>query len=241
MNWSLFARFIFLLWTLSCSDPVVEQIPVKIPDGLTIPPEMAYIPEGEFIMGDPDEPTTLGGKKVFMRAFLIDRFETNREKYNTFQPNHQYNPNKKNFPVTHVNYIEAEAYCHSRGKRLPTEAEWEKAARGIDGRKWPWRIYHEHPNNGFSGFIPEPIKKRKKWISPYGLYGMGHNIWEWTSDWYDYKGMQKLNQRRFKVIRGGLTQTHLRINFSPTWFRNFMMPDEKLNFIGFRCAKEPES
>ncbi|MBT5376039.1 MAG: SUMF1/EgtB/PvdO family nonheme iron enzyme, partial [Nitrospinaceae bacterium] len=70
--------------------------------------------------------------------------------------------------------------------------------------------------------------------SPYGVHGMGHNVWEWVADDYNLAGQTQV----FKVIRGGVLQTHLTIQFSPTWFRNWMAPDTKLNFIGFRCAKD---
>ena len=156
------------------------------------------------------------------------------EKYKKIRPKHSYNIKRASWPVVFVTYAEAKSFCKSEGKRLPTEIEWEKAARGTDGRKWPWRIFIDHPNNGFSGFMPESVDKRPDWISPYGVYGMGHNVWEWMRDDYTLEGREE----KFKVIRGGLLQTHLTIKFSPTWFRNWMDPKEKYNFIGFRCAKD---
>ena len=65
---------------------------------------------------------------------------------------------------------------------------------------------------------------------------MGYNVWEWTSDWYDSEKSLKIDQKRYKVIRGGLTQTHTTIKFTPTYFRNKMDPKLYFNFIGFRCA-----
>jgi formylglycine-generating enzyme required for sulfatase activity len=156
------------------------------------------------------------------------------EKYKNFRLKHSFNMKRASWPVAFVTYAEAESFCKAEGKRLPTEIEWEKAARGTDGRKWPWRIFIYHPNNGFSGFMPEPVDKRPDWISPYGVYGMGHNVWEWIRDDYTLEGREE----KFKVIRGGLLQTHLTIKFSPTWFRNWMDPNDKYNFIGFRCAKD---
>ena len=236
MKFPIVRVFTVSFFFFSCSDYSVEQILVEVPHNIEVPPEMVYIPQGEFIMGDPEQSRTRKGKKVHLKAFLIDRFEVSRGQFKKFQPERSIHPKKEKLPISHVDFFEAESYCKSLGKRLPTEQEWEKAARGTDGRRWPWRIYYDHPNNGFSGFLPEPVGKREEWISPYGLYGMGHNVWEWTADSYNYEGMPKADRNVFKVIRGGLLQTHLNIQFSPTWFRNFMRPEEKLNFIGFRCA-----
>jgi formylglycine-generating enzyme required for sulfatase activity len=197
---------------------------------------MVYIPAGEFIMGNAEEPGTHGGKPITSSAYLIDRYEVSHEGYNKSHPEHSFSPKKARWPVTFVMFAEAEAFCQAQGKRLPTEVEWEKAARGTDGRKWPWKIYVTHPNNGFSGFMPEPVDKRPEWISPYGIYGMGHNVWEWVAG--DYKLEGAVDEKIFKVVRGGLLQTHLTIKFSPTWFRNWMDPVAKLNFMGFRCAKD---
>lgn len=226
--------FLLLIFLISCDSHSVKQIPVKVPAGIVVPEEMVYIPAGEFIMGDADESGTQGGKPVQSGAYFIDRYEVSHEAYKKFLPQHSFNPKKARWPVVFVTYAEAEAFCQAEGKRLPSEIEWEKAARGTDGRKWPWKIFIDHPNNGFSGFMPEPVDKRSDWISPYGIYGMGHNVWEWVTDDYMLAGQVE----KFKVVRGGLLQTHLTIKFSPSWFRNWMGPEEKLNFIGFRCAKD---
>ncbi len=226
--------FLLLIFLLSCDSYSVKQIPVEVPAGIVVPEEMVYIPAGEFIMGDVEEPETRGGELVQSGAYFIDRYEVSHEGYKKLLPQHSFNPKKARWPVTLVTYAEAEAFCQAEGKRLPNEIEWEKAARGTDGRKWPWKIFIDHPNNGFSGFMPEPVDKRSDWISPYGIYGMGHNVWEWVTDDYMLAGQVE----KFKVVRGGLLQTHLTIQFSPSWFRNWMGLEEKLNFIGFRCAKD---
>lgn len=237
--WRMAPLCVLLGLLASCSDNQVEQIPVTVPPGVTVPENMVYIPEGDFIFGDPSAPKTALGKTVHLAAYLIDRYEVSRGDYSRFDPHYSIDESMAKFPVTHVTYYEAEAFCKWAGKRLPTEQEWEKAARGTDGRKWPWLIYRQHPNNGFSGFLPEPVDKREEWISPYGVYGMGHNVWEWTSTDYDYNGMPGRDQRKFKVIRGGLLQTHLKIDFTPTWHRNYMEPGARYNFLGFRCARDP--
>lgn len=226
--------FILLIFLSSCDSRSVKQISVEVPAGTVVPDEMVYIPAGEFIMGDAEEPETQGGNLVMSSAYLIDRYEVSHEDYKEFKSEHSFHPKRAKWPMSLVSYADAEAFCQAKGKRLPSEIEWEKAARGTDGRKWPWKIYIDHPNNGFSGFMPEPVDKRKDWISPYGLYGMGHNVWEWTTDNYTPAG----REGEFKILRGGLLQSHLTIKFSPAWFRNWMEPEAKLNFIGFRCAKD---
>ena len=234
----IFLCFFFPVFFLfACDSPEVTQIEVNVPEGVQVPEEMVYIPAGEFIMGHAEEPRTKLGQKVSSKAYLIDRYEVSREQYQKFQPKYTFTAKSGLYPVTHVSYSESLEYCQALDKRLPTEIEWEKAARGTDGRKWPWEIFVDHPNNGFSGFMSEPVNKRKEWISPYGVYGMGHNVWEWIGEAYTYSGQPEYRRGLFKVLRGGLLQTHITIKFSPTYFRNWMEPTSKLNFIGFRCAK----
>jgi formylglycine-generating enzyme required for sulfatase activity len=233
-----FILFILSFFLFACDSREVVQIKVDIPAGVQVPEEMVYIPAGDFIMGHEEEPRTQLGKTISSKAYLIDRFEVSRERYKNFQPQYTFSPKSALYPVTHVSYAEALDYCKAHDKRLPTEVEWEKAARGTDGRKWPWRIFVAHPNNGFSGFMSEPVDKRKEWISPYGVYGMGHNVWEWIGEDYTYAEQPDSESGKFKVIRGGLLQTHITIKFSPAWFRNWMEPETKLNFIGIRCAKD---
>jgi formylglycine-generating enzyme required for sulfatase activity len=226
----------FLVFFIACEKDRVEQIKINIPEGITVPEDMVYIPSGNFIMGHRDDLETKRGETITQKAFLIDRFEVSREQFSTFNPDYRFHPKKARFPVSMVTFEQAENYCKSNGRRLPNETEWEKAARGPDGRKWPWKKYYEHPNNGFSGFLPENVDHRDEWISPYGVYGMGHNVWEWTSDWYKSDKTSEADRNRYKVIRGGLLQTHTIIKFTPTFFRNKMEPTAYFNFIGFRCA-----
>ena len=233
-----YTLFFFFCFLFSCDSYEVAQIKVVIPVGVQVPEKMIYIPAGDFIMGHAEEPRTQLGKLVSSDAYFIDRYEVSRAEYKKVQPKHTFSSKSALYPVTHVSYSEALNYCKALGKRLPTEIEWEKAARGTDGRKWPWKLYVDHPNNGFSGFMSEQVDKRSEWISPYGVYGMGHNVWEWVDEVYTYPGQPENESELFKVIRGGLLQPQITIKFSPTYFRNWMKPDSKLNFIGFRCAKD---
>ncbi len=236
-----FLLVLSVCWLFSCSDSNVDQISVQVPPHVKVPEEMVYIPAGKFKYGHAEDPKTALGKKVFLKAYLIDRYEMQRGEYKKLKPDFKVSPGKEKFPVAWIPFAEAQSYCELAGKRLPTEQEWEKAARGPDGGKWPWGTYQAHPGNGFSGFIPEQVDQRQEWISPYGIYGMGHNVWEWMADDWNYNGMPDTEKGLYKVIRGGLYQSHLKIDFSHTWARNYMDPTARYNFIGFRCAKDVES
>ena len=166
---------------------------------------MVYIPSGDFIMGQRGEATTLQGQKVSLEAFFIDRFEVTRERFKNFKPDFSFHPKKAQFPVSLVTFQKAQEYCVWKGMRLPTEAEWEKAARGTDGRRYPWG--HMQPfvdiarynfNTGWVSYkttlaavtsgtegmsIRHGLKQGTK--SPYGLYHMAGNASEWVADWYD--------------------------------------------------------
>ena len=143
---------LLLIFIYACEKDRVEQIKVNIPEGIIIPDDMAYIPSGNFIMGHSDYPDTKKGKIINQEAFLIDRFEVSREQFSNFKRDYRFHPKKSKFPASRVTFKQAEEYCKWNGRRLPTETEWEKSARGFDGRKWAWKKYYEHPNNGFSGY-----------------------------------------------------------------------------------------
>ena len=238
MKWLASVVLLLGSFLLACDSHEVKQLPVEIPVGVTVPEGMVYIPEGGFIMGHVEDPKTVGGQTVMTDAYFIDTYEVTRGQYKAFAPRDSFDPKRARLPVAWVTYQQAENYCQSQGKRLPTEMEWEKAARGVDGRKWSWERYFEHPNNGFSWLQVEPVDKRTEWISPYGVFGMGYNVWEWTEDWYAYEGQPPEEKEKFKVIRGGLTQSHLTIKFSPTYFRNWIEPTASFNFLGLRCARD---
>ncbi len=224
---------------ISCQSEKIPELNLPAPPpGVIVPKEMVYIPEGEFIMGHPDHNKTMRGKKIHTRAYLIDKFEITNEQFKQFDPAYQYSGGQENFPATHISYNMAVEYLNSIGKRLPTESEWEKAARGNDNRMFPWGDnVIGPPNYGFSGLVTEPVGKRKALVSPFGAYDMAGNVWEWTSDWYSFEGMPEEYEKKFKVLRGGILTVHLRSDYSYTFDRNYMPPDKKFNFIGFRGAK----
>jgi formylglycine-generating enzyme required for sulfatase activity len=227
-------------------------------------PPMVLIPAGEFPMGslagDPDERPA---HQVYLDAFSIDRYEVSVGEYAVFlqETGNQApsdwkmmnQPSNKKRPVSNVDWADAAAYCKWAGKRLPTEAEWEKAARGTDGRLYPWGNEpptRRHANYGQTGSSNNgalaPVGSFEEGKSPYGLYDMAGNVWEWVSDWYDHEYYKNSPSRNptgpptggYKGIRGGAWNSSPRAlrssdrYWDPPSFRSLYFP-------GFRCAKNP--
>ena len=207
------------------------------------PPEgMVYVPAGEFIMGskvgDADEaPQHIATTKTF----LIDIFEVSNTDFKKFDPDHTWREGDDNHPAI-VTWEQANAYALSIGKRLPTETEWEKAARGIDGRMFPWGNSYDPTFIQFdrSKGIGDTIAKPK---SPYGCYDMAGGAMEWTSSWYKpYKGNPIPAEQygeKYKVLKGGTTfndNAHMRCAH-----RFYLPVDDSNNYLtGFRCVKDLE-
>ncbi|MBC7840102.1 MAG: SUMF1/EgtB/PvdO family nonheme iron enzyme, partial [Nitrospiraceae bacterium] len=224
---------------------------------------MALVPAGKFrmgsSMGDADEQPE---HQVYVEAFFMDTYQVTVGQYARFldATSHEAPPDwtimnrsqHQKRPIVNVDWADAYAYCTWVGKRLPTEAEREKAARGTDGRTYPWG--NEHPTKFFANVSQEhwnnhsaltPVGTFENGKSPYGIYDMAGNVWEWVSDWYDpnyYKTSPSQNptgppRGESKVIRGGswgsgpeaLRAAHREIH-SPL-FRGLG--------TGFRCAKTP--
>jgi len=191
--------------------------------------EMIKIPGGIFIMG----PSSTGARdlnqNIDLPTFYIDRFETSNAEYARNVPDHQYPQGAERHPVTAVTWREAQRYCEKTGKRLPTSAEWEKSARGGDGRTYPWgnKVLSGKAHPYYSGLIKRNVGLNKKDRSPYGLRDMAGSVWEWTSDRMDGKA----------VTRGGLWNFHLDYEFSKTYEYSFAPIDKRFPFIGFRCAR----
>jgi len=202
-------------------------------------PDMVFVPGGEFWMGsDQADPNEYPKHKVLVKGFLIDKFPVTNAQFDRFVKEtgakighwrRNFKPGTENCPVVNVNYYEAEQYAAWAGKRLPFESEWEKAARGTDGRKYPWgnewSSYSIDPNSIPSvGSFPDRA-------SHYGLMDMVGSIYEWTSDWYfpyPYKGPYE--KGKTKVVRGGKSQ------FATCSYRGFDVPEYRNPSRGFRCA-----
>lgn len=170
--------------------------------------EMVLIPAGTFMMGSDDADALIDTKpahEVYLNEFWIDKYEvTNARFARCVESGYCYEPRDlssaahddyyanedfANYPVIHVDWNQANAYCSWAGKRLPTEAEWEKAARGDASFTYPWG--NDLPENlpmqvGLFGTgDTAPVDAFPEGVSPYGAYNMGGNVWEWTADQYD--------------------------------------------------------
>ncbi len=226
------------------------------------PTDMVLIPAGPFIMGSDEESDERPPHRVYLDAFYIDRYPVTNSEYAKFvrdtghpPPPHwepyggTYPPGKGNHPVAYVCWFDARDYATWAGKRLPTEAEWEKAARGTDGRRYPWgdRFDSDYCNTDESEYWDTTPVDAFSPVgdSPYGVADMAGNVWEWVADWYDreyYRRSPARNPRgpekgRTKVLRGGAWDFDARQARCSA--RNHEYPGPRHGLIGFRCAADP--
>jgi len=227
---------------------------------------MMIIPAGEFLMGSPENiiSSELPQHVVFLEAFYIDKYEITNAQYKQFMdatghkaPSYWDDPkyNAPTQPVVGVSWDDARAYAEWAGAGLPTEAEWEKAARGgLVEKKYPWGDSISHDDANYSG---TGGKDKWEYTSPvgsfdpngYGLYDMAGNVWEWCADWYDsnyYVNSPKSNPKgpdsgSDKVLRGGSwydgddglsLRVAYRFSSGTAYFGTSYD-----NFVGFRCAQ----
>jgi len=218
--------------------------------------EMVYVPEGTFTMGSDDgEEDEKPVREVYLDAYWIDKYEVSHAQYkicveagecNEPQSTGRYNnSNYANHPVVYVDWHQASAYCEWAGGRLPTEAEWEKAARGPDGNKYPWG--NESPTCDKANYAEcgmgdtTEVGSYPEGASVYGAMDMAGNVWEWVNDWY--AGSYDVNQLNnptgpssgtYRVLRGGSW-------YDDDWrirsaYRDRSSPVSRNYCGGFRCA-----
>jgi len=220
---------------------------------------MVEIPAGPFTMGaDRSNPDEAPPHEVDVPAFTMDQFEVTNVDFAAFVDatgyqtdaekrgasrtwRDEYKEGKENHPVVRVSWNDAVAYCTWLGKRLPGEAEWEKAARGPEGFRYPWgNEWDATKVNGKESGLRGTAAVGSYPPNGYGLLDMSGNAWEWTSDWYQpYPGNTTPDQfygEKFRVVRGGGW-----FEESPqlvTYNRNAADPAATANDdVGFRCAK----
>ena len=221
------------------------------------PGEMVLIPAGDFTMGIDDKDSLAYPKHtVNLPAFWIDKYEVTNSQFMDFSINERYpgegvkegkdwrlwfTMDKSQFPVVYITWNDATAYCKSKGMRLPTEEEWEKAARGTDGRAYPWgNDFEPGRANTYESGGGNPVAVGQcDDVSPFGVHDMLGNVQEWTASLYvTYKGNPKRDPnsgKDFRVVRG-LGARH-RGKLAHLWDRIATPPSSLYNF-GFRCVKD---
>jgi len=190
--------------------------------------------------------------RVEVDPFYLDKYEVTNAQFRRFiQAGNsaqgdwqQYATGKDQHPVVNVTWNDAVAYCRWAGKRLPTEAEWEKAARGTDGRRYPWGDSWDpaRANGAMSVKTTTPVGNYPTGVSPYGVYDMAGNVWEWVQDWYgpyasgDVRNPTGVSTGQSRILRGGAWINLPIILRSAYRFTN--PPENRYVNFGFRCASE---
>jgi formylglycine-generating enzyme required for sulfatase activity len=221
---------------------------------------MRLVPAGEFTMGsnegDSDEQPV---HTVFLNSYYMDKYEVTNALYKacvdedicTQPPNiTSYSRSRYyggsayvDYPVIYVDWSQANTYCEWRGARLPTEAEWEKAARGTDGRTYPWGEGIDCSRANYCEGDTTEVGSYESGVSPYGIYDMAGNVWEWVADWYDsgyYNNTPSSNPTGpssgdYRVLRGGSwgdNESYLR-----AFYRLMNVPVNFSGNFGFRCSR----
>ena len=232
---------------------------------------LVYIPAGEFLMGSNfDDPFALEDERpqhiINMPAYWIDQTEVTNDQYaacvavgNCTEPrffhsslrvNYYGNPDYAGHPVVWVNWQQAAAYCDWAGRRLPTEAEWEKAARGEDGRIYPWgneEAAAAHANFDILNRDTEPVGSFPDGASPYGVLDMAGNVAEWvdayyTTTYYSHYANLTATPEAFlrfhdglRVLRNGAWNDK-GVNLRAAFRRFAPIIEYSINNVGFRCA-----
>ena len=226
--------------------------------------EMVYVPEGDFEMGSDDgDSDEAPVRQVYLDEYWIDKYEVSNSQYalcvsagacsqpsqtKSYTRNSYYgNPEYDHYPVMYVSWYDASDYCQWAGGELPTEAQWEKAARGQDGRTYPWG--NDSPDSSLANYYDEYVGDTTEvgnypaGGSPYGTLDMAGNLWEWVRDWYGDYDLNETNNPlgqasgEYKVIRGGSWYFNYRSIRAAGRFFNY--PTYSYLVGGFRCSSPP--
>ena len=239
---------------------IVQQVSEQ--DGMV----QLLVPAGEFRMGSDDrEEDEKPSHSVYLDAFWIDRTEVTNAQYAgcveaeactapVSQSSNQHSlyydsPIYADYPVIFVSWQQADAYCTWAGRRLPSEAEWEKAARGSDGAITPWGDSSPTPDRlNYDGLMGDTtqVGSYPAGVSPYGALDMAGNVWEWVDDWYsgayyqqaDYENPGGPADGSRRVLRGG--SWYYQVNDIRAANRFSASENTVLNDVGFRCAQSAQ-
>jgi formylglycine-generating enzyme required for sulfatase activity len=213
--------------------------------------EMLLVPAGEFVMGDGAKDAPV--HQVYLDAFYISRYPVTNAEYKKFKSNWEIPQGKENHPVVNVSWQDAVDYCKWAGGRLPTEAEWEKAASWDQSKKekrvYPWgKDFDKNKCNtsksGIGGTTPVD-KYSPQGDSAYGIADMAGNVWEWCADWYGEtyckdsppQNSQGPDSGTYRVVRGGSYSFDQ--DLARCAFRNWGDPDFIGDILGFRLVLSP--
>lgn len=262
--WSVISLSISLLACSGDENPEGIVDAETSPEGLHAPidvEEMVLIPAGEVRLGTDNKTdltfgTEVDAHVVFVAAFYIDRYEVTNAQYAKFiaetghrKPKFWEDPrlNAPDQPVVGVNWEDAEAYARWADKRLPTANEWEKAARGTDGRLYPWGDAYDPTRGNFDdggsmdgntdgyAMIPAPVGNFTQGISPYGLHDMAGNVWEWVTE-----HSETIHNKSYAIRGGSWTNGAGDTRTTVAYIYPAQCSDHSSS-VGFRCVKTPYS
>jgi len=246
------AIFMLMLAIIVTTCAALSKFKEKVyPDGS----HMVRIPAGEFMMGDDrGDADERPAHKVLLKVYWMDKTEVTCKLYDRCvaegsckAPEKYAGAQEESRPAVGVSWEDAAAYCAWAGKRLPTEAEWEKAARGAEGREYPWGAGIDCTLANYRECGVErtlPVGSYPKGASAYGMLDMAGNAWEWVADYYDpeyYKTAPPQDPKgpesgKYRVARGGSWNRPLYGMRSAD--RGGFKPETRSDDIGFRCASD---
>lgn len=231
--------------TLELKPNVTESVSAELKEGY-MPIGMVLIPAGTFQFGEDNKsPDEKPRSVVELPAFYIDKYEVTNAQFKKIFPAHTFDDGREDYPVRGISWKQAADYAQAVGKRLPTEREWEKAARGPNGNEYPWgNAFDPSLVNYSSGVVSasKRIGSHRKGASYYGCFDMAGNVYEWVNDWYDpYPNNPDVEIEYgtvYKVLRGGsYNSDSFEVRSAK---RHYAKPETKREDYGFRCAMDVE-